>query len=417
MKKRVLVIGAGAVGLSCAWHLHRNGFDVAVVERLGASRDGCSFGNAGMIVPSHFIPLAAPGAVMQGLRWMVDPESPFYIRPRLDLNLFSWGYQFWRSATRRHVDRAAPLLRDLHLRSVALFQELSAELAIPLPITSDGLVMLCATQDGLRNEVHLANKANALGIVAECCDPRRLAELDAALDIPCAGGVYFPGDCQLKPETYMNALQDALMQAGVETHFGRPIQRIEGDRGRIRSVVCGDSRVSADEFVLCAGVWSSEMVKPLGVSIPMQAGKGYSFTLTPSPTSLRHGLILTEARLAITPFTNGLRVGGAMELCGVDERINERRANAIVKAAVHQLPWLSQACFNGIPPWVGLRPVSPDGLPYVGPTRKWRNLHIACGHAMMGFSLAPVTGECIAAMLAGRSLPFDTALLSPDRFE
>src|ERR1700733_13737834 len=127
MSKDVLIIGAGVIGLSTAWHCARKGHRVTVLERNGPQRDGCSFGNAGMIVPSHFVPLAAPGMVALGLKWMWNPQSPFYIKPRLDWDLISWSYQFWRSANARHVTRAAPLLRDLSLASRACFEELEAQ--------------------------------------------------------------------------------------------------------------------------------------------------------------------------------------------------------------------------------------------------------------------------------------------------
>ena len=125
MSKSVVIIGAGVIGLSTAYSCARRGLQVTVLDRHPPDRDGCSFGNAGMIVPSHFVPLAAPGIVALGLKWMRNPESPFYIKPRLDWDLLNWAWKFWRAASARHVARSAPLLRDLSLASRTCFEELS----------------------------------------------------------------------------------------------------------------------------------------------------------------------------------------------------------------------------------------------------------------------------------------------------
>ena len=156
MSKEVLIIGAGAVGLSCALHCARKGHRVTVIERNGASRDGCSFGNAGMIVPSHFVPLAAPGMVKLGLKWMWNPESPFYIKPRLDGELFDWAIKFWRAANTEHVRRSAPLIRDLSFTSRAMFEEIAAQTQNEIGLVTRGLLMLCQTQYGLDDEAKYA---------------------------------------------------------------------------------------------------------------------------------------------------------------------------------------------------------------------------------------------------------------------
>src|SRR6185312_3717959 len=152
MSKRILVIGGGVIGLSTAYYCARKGHRVTVIDRNPEQRDGCSFGNAGMIVPSHFIPLAAPGMVALGLKWMWKPESPFYIRPRLDWDLLSWAFRFWRASTPGRVRRAAPLLRDLQLASRACFEELADLTGNGFALMKRGLLMLCKTQHALDEE-------------------------------------------------------------------------------------------------------------------------------------------------------------------------------------------------------------------------------------------------------------------------
>ena len=170
MSKRVLIIGAGVVGLSTAYYCARSGFAVTVVERLAARRDGTSLGNAGMIVPSHFIPLAAPGMVALGLKWMWNPASPFYIKPRFDPELFGWGLKFWRAANPEHVRRSAPLLRDLSFASRACFEEFAAVPEMNFGLVQKGLLMLCRTEPALHEEAKTAQQARALGIPAEVLD-------------------------------------------------------------------------------------------------------------------------------------------------------------------------------------------------------------------------------------------------------
>ena len=173
MSKHVLTIGAGVIGLSTAYYLARRGCRVTVLDREPSPRDGCSFGNAGMIVPSHFVPLAAPGMVALGLKWMWNPESPFYVKPRLNADLLTWGWKFWRAATAAHVDRSAPLIRDLSFASRALFEELAALPDNDFGLVKRGLLMLCKTQHALDDEARTAARARDLSIPAEVLDARQ----------------------------------------------------------------------------------------------------------------------------------------------------------------------------------------------------------------------------------------------------
>lgn len=417
MGKHILIIGGGVVGLSTAYHCARRGFSVTVVERNSAQRDGCSFGNAGMIVPSHFVPLAAPGAVALALKWMWHPASPFYIQPRLDAGLFSWGVKFWRAATAAHVRRAAPLLRDLALASRAGIEEFAA-LGNDFGLVKKGLLMLCQQQHTLDEEAKMAEQARALGIPAEVLDARQTAALDPGARLDIAGAVYFPKDCHLVPGRFMAALQTQLEKLAVQFIWNREVLGWKIATGRRVAAVqtVGGGEIAADEFVLCGGSWSPELARPLGLKIPIQAGKGYSLTL-PQPRQLPQICsILTEARVAVTPMDGALRVGGTMEIAGLNEDINPARVRGIVDSFCKYFPGFRAEDFAGIPPWRGLRPCSPDGLPYVGRTRKFSNLSLATGHAMLGMTLGPVTGKLTAEILAGEKPSLDIALLSPDRY-
>jgi len=418
MSKKILIIGSGVAGLCTAYFCARRGFNVTVVERKSARRDGCSFGNAGMVVPSHFIPLAAPGAVALALKWMWNPASPFYIRPRLDADLFGWGMKFWRAANAQHVRRAAPLLRDLALASRAAYEEFAAQPENNFGLVKKGLLMLCREPHTLDEEAKTAEQARVLGIPADVLDAKQTARLDPDARLDIAGAVHFPLDCHLVPERFMAALQAQLERLGVDFLWDSEVLdwKIES-RSRMRAVALSSNReLEADEFVLCGGSWSPGLARRLGLKIPIQAGKGYSLTLPKPRQKPQLCSILVEGRVAVTPMGETLRVGGTMEIAGLNEDINPVRVRGIIDSFCKYFPEFRPEDFDGIQPWRGLRPCSPDGLPYVGRTAKCANLAFATGHAMMGMSLGPVTGRLIADILSGEKPVWDIRLLSPDRY-
>jgi D-amino-acid dehydrogenase len=416
LSQELVIAGGGIIGLSAAYHALERGWHVTVIERRPAGRDGCSFGNAGMVVPSHFVPLAAPGMVALGLKWMWNPESPFYLKPRLDAGLLAWAWRFYRAANAGHVRRAAPLLRDLSFASRACFEELEAALPGGFGLERKGLLMLCRTAHALDEEARTAAQAVQLGVPAEVLDARQTAALDPGVTMNIAGAVYFPRDCHLSPNRLMAALQRRLESGGARFLWDTEITGWRRDGPRLRAAVTPAGEVPGDEFVLCGGSWSPGLARGLGLRLPMQAGKGYSLTLARPPQLPRLCAIFTEARVAVTPMGASLRIGGTMEISGLDERIEPRRVAGIIKAVPQYYPEFRPGDFAGVEPWRGLRPCSPDGLPYLGRTRAAPNLVVATGHAMMGLSLGPITGRLVAQLLAGETTPFDLGLLSPDRY-
>jgi D-amino-acid dehydrogenase len=418
MARRVVVVGGGIVGLAVAYYCLQRGLAVTLVERNGERRDGASFQNAGMVVPSHFVPLAAPGMVALGLKWMWNPASPFYVKPRVSRDLLDWGIKFWRAATKDHVRRAAPLLRDLSLASRRCFEELAALPGADFGLTRNGLLMLCRTRHAFDEERRTAELAHSLGIAAEVLDPGQAAALEPEVRMDIAGAVHFPQDCHLVPERFAHRLQAALVDGGAELLWNTEATgfRVDANRriGGVRTR--GGADVVGDEFVLCGGTWSPALVRELGLELPMQAGKGYALTLPNPRRRPRACAILSEARVAVTPMAGALRFAGTMEIAGLDESINPVRVRGIVDAVSRYYPEFEPGDFEGIVPGRGLRPCSPDGLPYLGRTARFANLSIAAGHAMMGLSLSPVTGKIIAGLLAGETSSFDLAQLSPDRY-
>jgi D-amino-acid dehydrogenase len=418
--KRIVIIGGGVVGLATAYYAARNGHRVIVVERAAPPGAGCSLGSSGMIVPSHFVPLAAPGMVALGLKWMWNSESPFYIRPRFSPELFRWGWRFMRAANAAHVARSAPLLRDLHVASRACYEEWAAELPDAFGLATKGLLMLCKSEHGLQEEAKTAESARALGVPAEVLTRAETETLEPALRFDVAGAVYYPRDCHLTPERLIAALGRSLIDAGVEIVWKTEPTRWNVTGNRVESVETNGGTIAGDEFVLAAGVWSSTVAKQLRVRVPMQAGKGYSITLPTPPRLPAICAILSEARVAVTPMGTSLRIGGTMEVtstpAGIDTRISPARVRGITRAMTEYFPDFKAEDFRDAPVWSGLRPCSPDGMPYIGRFSRYSNLSAATGHSMMGVSLAPITGKIMAEILSGQEPSIDIRALSPDRY-
>lgn len=427
MARHVLVIGGGVVGLCTAWYAAERGWRVTVVDRGGPNRGGCSFGNAGLIVPSHFVPLAAPGTLGTALRMLRQPEAPLYVRPRWSLDLWRWAWRFWRSATPRHVARSAPLLRDLlmagralHIGLAELFDKNSGEhthRGSAYGLARGGLLILCQTSLALDEEAHLVELAHEQDVPAEVVDAARIAQLDPQVRYDALGGVYFPLDAHLAPDQFMATLQARLAERPeVSFVWHTEVSGAIVSGRRIEEVTTTTGELEADEVVLAAGVWSGGLARQLGRLLPLEAGKGYSLTLDTPRVLPRLPAICAEARLAVTPMGQRLRIGGTMELAGLDESITASRVQAMVRNFVSYYPEFQEPDFGPVRPWSGLRPCSPDGLPYIGRPARYENLVVATGHAMLGLSLGPITGKLVAELLAREAPQIDLRLLSPDRF-
>jgi D-amino-acid dehydrogenase len=415
--RSVIICGGGVIGLSCAYYLAREGWRVTVVERNAEGADTCAHGSAGFVSPSHVIPLAAPGMVWKGLKWMMSSRSPFYIKPRLDGDLMRWGWLFARACNERHVRRSAPVLRDLCLESRKMFVDWADITGNAFALKTEGLLNLCQTQEGLDHETHgLAALANELGIEAQVLDAAQTAALEPGARLAVVGSVYFPIDAHITPRRLMAALPALLKDMGVKFSWNTGIYGWRAEGGRIAGVSTTAGDLFADEYVLAGGSWSPAMVAGLGLRLPMQAGKGYSLTIEKPRFQLSKALILTERRVAVTPMGETLRFGGTMEISGHSDNVRPERIEQIIAAARAFFPEITAADFAGLKPWFGYRPVTPDGMPYLGRLGRYANLATASGHAMLGLTLAPVSGLLIAELLSGRKPSVDLTLLNPNRF-
>ncbi len=414
MKKDAIIIGGGAVGLCCAYSLSKEGFTVEILEKSDVGA-GSSLHNAGYVAPSHFIPLASPGIIAKGLRWMLNPESPFYIKPRFDLELFSWLWKFRAASTQAHVDRSKGLLRDLCLGSVPLYDEISRLNGTSFFYEKRGIMMAFRTEKGRASNLEEAAIAGDIGVHARVMDKDEIASLDPNLQFRGLGGVLYDQDCHIDPEQFLKRLSAYLEKNGVAIHRGEEVKSFEKKKGSVTGVITSKGRHEADVFVLASGAWTPGMVRDLHISIPIQPAKGYSITI-PSDKHPSIPLILTESKVAVTPLGNRMRFAGTLELAGISHTINQRRVNAILKAVPLYMGGFDNIDLGTATIWGGMRPCTPDGLPYVGRFQRYNNLIAATGHAMLGITLAPITGKLVAEIATEKKPTIDVAMLNPERY-
>jgi len=413
---RIVIIGGGIVGLSSAYYLNKAGHQVTIIDQSDL-KDGCSFGNAGMIVPSHIIPLAAPGMISKGIRWMFNSRSPFYVKPRLNGDLIKWGYHFYKSSTKEHAVKSAPALKNLSMFSKEMYQQLAKDLPFDFGYHERGLLMLYKTKEAEHEETEMAKFANQQGVEAHVLSREEIQKLEPEVKVDVRGGIYFPGDAHLTPGKLMPLLINHLKEQGVNFQLNTTVTDFVIEQEKIKTIKTNQGDLSFDEVVLATGSWSGLIGARLGLSLPMQAGKGYSFTLPDVEKNIHIPSIFLEARVAVTPMGNSLRFGGTMEITGIDHSISMNRVKGIVDSIPNYYPQMKVAMPNAKDVWHGLRPCSPDGLPYVGRSSKIKNLTIAAGHSMMGLSQGPGTGKLVSEIINQESSSIGLDAFSPERFD
>ncbi len=409
-----LIIGGGVIGVSAAYFLARAGASVTLVDKRGVAA-GSSWGNAGLIAPNHSVPIPGPGVLTQGLKWLFDVESPLYIKPRLDPELIRWLWRFRRFCNETALDRAIPRLRDMQRASLALFRQIIAEEAIACDFEEAGGIVAFRTEKGLEAGIAEAEHLARFGLKTTILDADAVHDLEPALHPGVIGGVFQEEDAFLTPHKFVFGLAEAARRHGAVILDDAEVLGFETAGRRILRVRTRRGDFQPKRVALAAGAWSTPLARMLDIDIPMQPAKGYAITLPLPEPSPRHYIIFGERNAVATPMGGDLRFAGTLELSGLHEGINLRRVNAIRKAAREYLILPDDLPKGHV--WQGLRPVPPDGLPYIGRSPQIGNLVIATGHAMLGLSMGPITGQLVAQLLQDQptSLPLDG--FEPDRFD
>ena len=402
------------MGLSTAYFLRKEGHQVTVIDKSNI-RSGASFVNAGYLTPSHIIPLASPGKIAQGIKWMFDASSPFYIKPRWDTDFFKWAWYFHRSSTQAKVEKAIPVIKDINILSRGLYEGIkdSGDLG-DFHLERKGLLMLYKTDKAFSHEMEVADRASGLGLEVSVLDGAQLASIEPDITIDAKGAIHYECDRHMSPTQLMPKMVDYLKRSGVKIKIDETVEDVILSQGKIVEVKTTKETYSADEIVMAAGSWSGILSKKMGIRLPLQAGKGYRINVS-RPTGITMPAILMEASMAVTPMQDFTRFAGTMEFSGINNVIRKEKVKAIAEGAKNFYPELEIGQEEIADARCGLRPVSPDGIPYIGRTGNVRNLIFATGHAMMGWSLGPATGKLVTELVGGTETSMDISPFSPDR--
>lgn len=406
---RVAVVGGGVIGLCVARSLALRGADVTVVDRdrCGAA---ASWGNAGWVTPGLAAPIPGPGVIGQSLRWMLDPESPFLIRPRLEAAFLTWGLRFWRASSRTRHDAGLRATLALARPTTALFDRLAAE-GVAFEMHEDGLLYLSRTDAGLRSFAATYEELAALGFDGKVTelDHDAVHALEPGLDRSVRAGLLAGVERHVRPESLTAGLRADLLRRGVRLEEGRAVTAVSATR-----VETAEGALDADRVVVAAGAWTPALLAPHGLRIPMEAAKGYSVTMPATADGPRRPLYLTEIKVGVSPFEGVVRLAGTLELAGLDLGLTRRRIDAIGRGSAEYMASLRPEAAAG--EWAGLRPVVADGLPAIGEVPGRPGLFVATGHHMLGITLAPATGEALAPLVLEDRLLDELTPLSPARF-
>lgn len=409
----VVVVGGGVIGLACAWYLLQAGRSVVVLERARAG-DGASHGNCGTITPSHAPPLPEPGVIAKGLKWMLRPDAPLYVRPRFDPALWRWLLRFAAHSNAQDHARATRIRAALLNASHAALETLIEDAAIDCDYARTGLLYVFRDPAEFAARARLPELLQSIGITAVTWDGARTEREEPALRPGVAGGLWFPGDASLRPDRLVAGLAAAVRAAGGELVEHAPVDGFEQQGGRVVGLRSGPRRWCAAEVVLAAGAWSPRLARLLGLRLPIQPGKGYSMTFPRPAHAPSRALVLKEPSVCVTTWADGFRLGSTMEFSGYDARLNPVRLAALRRAAAEYLQ--EPGAGEPLETWHGWRPMTWDDLPVIGRAPRLENVVVAGGHGMLGVSMAAVTGMLVRDLVLRAPPMLDLAPLSPARF-
>ena len=414
MSKNCVIIGGGIIGLCSAYYLQKAGHMVTIIDQ-SAMDGGASYVNAGYLTPSHIIPLAAPGAMKQGIKWMFSSKSPLYIKPRINSDFLKWTMAFNKSCSKANVTKAIPAIRDINLLSRDLYSEIKETENFSFQLEKKGLLMLCQTEHMLQEEAHVLRLATQEGLPAKMLSAEEVKQKMPQTKMNIKGAAYYECDQHTTPGEFMTELKTLLLNKRIAFLKNEKVTDFEFSGKKISRIITESGKnITADEVILATGAWAGSLNKKLNLNILMQAGKGYRINST-SETGITLPSILCEAKVAITPMNGFTRFAGTMEIAGINDKINKDRVEAIAEAVPKYFENVSISEKEKAEAQCGLRPVTPDGLPYIGKTSKWQNLTLATGHAMMGWSLGPATGMLVSEIIESKKPTLDIGVYNPDR--
>jgi D-amino-acid dehydrogenase len=402
----VVVVGGGAIGLICALELRAAGRQVVVLES-GTFTEGTSHGNAGLLCPSYVTPIASPKVLATSLAWLVRGEGPLTLsRPPWRGDMARWIARFLRSCASTRRAAATRLLADLASRSIEWYAEFAAR-APAFGLARNGWLYVYATAAGLREGLDHARTMKAAGVAARVLGGDEAVSLEPSLVRP-VGAIEYPGDAHLDPHAFVASAASCASEEGIALRPGiRVSELLPEDRG-VR-VVTSAGEIRASGVVVAAGASTPHVARRVTDVLPILPARGHSMSLQMRQRP-RRPLLFAEAHLVLTPMPGRVRITSGLELGSSDPQPDMGRVETMLLEATRYLADGKPGCTD---PWVGFRPLTPDGLPIVGRLSACPQIIIASGHGTLGMTLAPATAQIVRACLEGAPLP---AMLSPNRF-
>jgi D-amino-acid dehydrogenase len=369
--------------------------------------------NCGLLVPSDATPLAAPGVLGQGLKWMLDSSSPFYIAPRASLALARWLWLFRAACSRERAQAAAPVLRALHVESARLHDELAAEHGERWLFHHDGELQVFETAEGLASAAERVESARIMGVRVDEVTAPEARRLFPSLRCELAGAFFFPDDGHLDPLRFTRAIANLAEEAGAAILTGVEALVLEPAPQGVRAVTTRGVFETA-QVVLAAGAWTPLLTRGLGLRLAIEPAKGYSVDVDRPDDFPELPLYMGDAHVVLTPLGDVLRLGSTLELSGWDMRVRPGRVAYLREGGRRAIGLSADGPVRQL--WRGPRPVTPDGLPVVGRVPGRDRVILATGHGMLGLSLGPVTGRLIAQLASGARPDLDLEPLAVQRF-
>lgn len=413
-KDDILIIGGGIIGMTCAYELSQRGAQVTLIDK-GEIGHGCSYGNAGWVTPCFAMPLPMPGMLLKSIGWLMDPDSPLYIKPTANPVLFKWLFRFLKSMNQPLMLQSIKALVEISKYSLDSYAQLNEKFPNAISFDQKGLLMVSQTEAGLAAAEEERQLVAPHGIPGSFLTAEEVRKLEPAIVGPVKGGVYFPKEAHLEPLSTVKTLAEGARNNGVRILPHTEVYDFITENNKLKEIHTTHGTLKADKFVLATGSWSPELAKKLELNIPVLGGKGYALILKTLEAQPKIPLMLVERKIAVTPRANSIRLAGTLELVNPnDYSITPRRVNAILRGSklflnVPENPEVLEL-------WRGLRPCTPDGVPVIGYSSRYSNLLISAGHQMLGIQSAPGSAKLASDLLLEETPLFDPHPFRANRF-
>lgn len=410
---RTVIVGGGVLGLTLGYELARQGVEVEIVDARETGQ-GASAVNAGWVVPSEAAPVPGPGLILKSMKWMVRKDSPLYISPSVHPEHVRFMLGMWRRCNARDFRAGFQAHLTLAESTNDILDDYARD-GLAFDSYALGLLMAFRDADTMHHHVDGLDLQAAYGLDPQVLEGDAIQQAEPALRSGLAGGIFFPHERHLDAVSLTTALRQRIVELGGSVVTDAPIDRVERLGDTIVAVRSGERRFAADTFAIAAGAWTGRVTDLFGVPLPIRPGKGYSIDMTPAPVQLRTAINLSDAKVAMTPYSGRLRLSGTMEFAGLDEDVNATRVAAILRAPGGYIDgW--QAPASAPQARAGMRPMTADGMPIIGLLPGTSNAYVSGGHGMLGVTLGPGTSRALADAMLGRGYPPRLLPFSPLRF-